>query len=765
MAVKYGKKKQRQNNVLHTIITIILLCAVFLTMVSYFYRDAEQEAYENLHVQTKHIKDDLHLQIVSDRENLATMASFAAKLYADGEDYELMFNSFKPIGLIENIGILSPDNIFRTKAGQIDLTGKISFEEEAERGSYISGRIKDLTRENYDIIRSAVPIRVGNQIVGILYGVIKPSVLNERYNQMAKELDAQLFVYDRENGELMIDTVHTSLGNISFLKDRTYYEGTYEQVRNGEKGFVSFASAYRNENLYMHYSVVEDIDWGISLARYESQVFYKTHRVVSRLFTAFFIMAFIMLSYTIIVMSHERNTRLVTACASEVRKMLLETNQHKNNIASALKRICVFSDARSAVFFDTDGENHNYIMPNLLNYVLEGEDREYFIKELLRYAAEFYSVHQAVVNVMCITPNRHLKKTNPAFYAFAKKHNLKRALFATVIDGKNHISILGTINPKLHKAAASLLRDVAVCVSIALYNKNHLSRTELAATTDSLTGVSNRATYNKDIPVFDEEKPQDFSCVFIDVNELHLRNNKYGHAAGDEMLIYIANTLKEVFFGQRIYRMGGDEFLVFAQGMKQDDVKQGIAYLNGQLARMDYHVAIGMSYRAQNTGTEEMVREAEVRMYEAKASYYQNKEKQNTEKLQEKGYVHMKTGITEIDAVMSVLKEHYNGIYRVSLVTDKAKRILMPAYLGYDESEEHFSELFKKYIDETVDADFHRGILSFLNYDAIRRQLLEGNTPKITYKKISGEIAELCIYKLDTNDTTADDTLWIFSKK
>ena len=125
--------------------------------------------------------------------------------------------------------------------------------------------------------------------------------------------------------------------------------------------------------------------------------------------------------------------------------------------------------------------------------------------------------------------------------------------------------------------------------------------------------------------VFDSEKPEDFACIYIDVNELHLRNNKYGHAAGDEMLIYIANTLKEVFFGHSIYRMGGDEFLVFTQNINQETIKQNIETFVENLNLMGYKVAIGMSYRTQNTNCEEMVHEAEVRMYEQKAQYYQNK--------------------------------------------------------------------------------------------------------------------------------------------
>ncbi|MDO5478681.1 MAG: hypothetical protein Q4G23_05895 [Clostridia bacterium] len=147
MAITYERKKKRPSNILYTIITAVLICTVFLTMVVNFYFVAEEDAYEMLHIQTKQIKDDLTLQLNSDRENLLTMASFASKLYSDGESYDIMFESFSPIGLIANIGILNPDNTFVTKMGTVDLNGKISFRDEALRGEYISGRVSDLTRD------------------------------------------------------------------------------------------------------------------------------------------------------------------------------------------------------------------------------------------------------------------------------------------------------------------------------------------------------------------------------------------------------------------------------------------------------------------------------------------------------------------------------------------------------------------------------------------------------------------------------------------
>ncbi|MBQ7109179.1 MAG: GGDEF domain-containing protein [Clostridia bacterium] len=765
MAIKYGKKQHRKNNILYTIIAAILLCVVFLTMVSYFYYAAEDEAYETLHIQTKQIKDDMELQLLSDRENLATMANFAAKLYSDGESFDLLFKSFEPIGLIENIGILMPDNTFVTKAGTLDLNGRISFEEENLKGEYISGRVKDLTRDNYEIIRSAVPVKANGNTVGILYGVIKLDVIGKKYNNMAKELDAQLFVYDKETGNLVIDTINDKLGNISFLKNRKYRDGySYEEMINSEKGYTSFQSVLKNEDLYVHFSALEEIDWKITLARYESQVFAKTHITSRLLLVSFIIILLIMALYIMILMRSEKQRSFATACASKIRKLLLEINQQQNNISEALKEITDFAKSRSAVFFDADGEDYNFAIPARLEEILSGKDRKYFISEILRYAAELHKVNNATVSLMCITPNNHLVKTNQAFYDFLKKHKITEVSFATVIDKNNHIGILGVVNPKNGRTTRLLLEDVAVCFSIAFYNKKYLSKTEIAATTDSLTGVSNRVTYKKDLLMFDAEKPYEFSCIYIDVNELHLRNNKYGHAAGDEMLLYVANTLKEVFYGHKIYRMGGDEFLVFAEKTSQDDIKRGIDVLSKQLEPMDYHVAVGMSYRTQNMNTEEMVREAEIRMYEAKAQYYQAKETKKVLSENDNGYVHTKTGILEIDTMISVMKEKYNGIYRVDLDTDRAHRILMPAYLGYNENEEHFSALLTKYIDDSVAPEFHRAMMSFLNYDALKRQLLESKTPRITYKKTNGDTVLLSVYKLSDEDIAVNNTLWVFAR-
>ena len=767
MAFSFIKNKKGGRSVLlYTILTFVLIAAMILCLLEYLYTDAEERAFENLHVQTKQIKDDITLQLMSDRENLQTMANFAAKLYLDGDDYHLLFNSFKPIGLIENIGILNPDNSFITKSHIVSLEGKISFDEEVQRGAYFSGRVPDLTNPGFELVRSAVPIVANGETVGILYGVIRLDNIENRYLALANELNAQVFIWDAENGDLILDTVHDTLANISFLKERKYNDGySYEEFAATDKGFLSFRSAYKNEDVLLHYSTLDELGWQIAMIRYDSQVFAETHSLTKILVIVFVMVLAVMCGLIAVLTVSERTKGGIGDCAANVRKILLETSKSANRISDALREVCLFTESRSAIFFDTNGEHYNYIAPKYIEKRLSDEERAIIMAELIRYVTDYRLQDETAINVISLKANKRLKAKNADFYALLKKHKINEIIISATVNTMNHITVLSVMNAKRSSHAKLLAEKVSACFSIALSNHTILNRTKLAATTDSLTGALNRVAYNNDLHVINDERPLDFACIYVDVNELHFINNKFGHAAGDEMLTYIAYTLKDVFFGHKVYRLGGDEFLVLAQNVDQDDIKKSIEIFLEKLQPRDYHVALGISFRSQNTNTEEMVREAEVRMYESKAKYYQNKEQQKLVDPAENEYLLARTGITEIDTMLSILKENYNGIYRVSLDADKAKRVLMPAYLKYNETEENFSQLFAKYVSESAESDYHRSLLSFRNYDALKQQLAEGRTPRISYKKLNGENVTLSVYKLCDSGDSVSDTLWIFAKK
>ena len=81
--------------------------------------------------------------------------------------------------------------------------------------------------------------------------------------------------------------------------------------------------------------------------------------------------------------------------------------------------------------------------------------------------------------------------------------------------------------------------------------------------TDALSGLFNRTAYKEHASQFAPNKhfAPTLHHVMIDLNGLKTINDTKGHEAGDELIIAIANCLKEVVspYGNA-YRIGGDEF-------------------------------------------------------------------------------------------------------------------------------------------------------------------------------------------------------------
>ena len=78
----------------------------------------------------------------------------------------------------------------------------------------------------------------------------------------------------------------------------------------------------------------------------------------------------------------------------------------------------------------------------------------------------------------------------------------------------------------------------------------------------------------------------------------------------------------------------------------------------------------------------------------------------------------------------------------------------MPAYLKYNETEDHFSNLFTAYVSESVDPDYHRSLLSFRNYDALKRQLANLQIDLLITGGISAELEKELFLQLQHRQTT-----------
>ena len=153
--------------------------------------------------------------------------------------------------------------------------------------------------------------------------------------------------------------------------------------------------------------------------------------------------------------------------------------------------------------------------------------------------------------------------------------------------------------------------------------RSSIIETEQKANTDILTGLQNRNRYEAFLSKVGDSC-KGFSCIYIDVNGLHDLNNTKGHYAGDQMLRFIADTLKVQFGSENTYRIGGDEFVVFRSGAKAAEISEKLSGFTEALARNDYHAAVGTSFYEEGMSTEELIAGAEKKMYEAKKKYYES---------------------------------------------------------------------------------------------------------------------------------------------
>ncbi|MBR5967657.1 MAG: diguanylate cyclase [Lachnospiraceae bacterium] len=97
------------------------------------------------------------------------------------------------------------------------------------------------------------------------------------------------------------------------------------------------------------------------------------------------------------------------------------------------------------------------------------------------------------------------------------------------------------------------------------YMSRQITFVRAKAYRDGLTGLENRTAYLEHIHMLDEEignGTADFCVAMFDINGLKDINDELGHEIGDRAIKKAAQLLSDAFEGERVFRIGGDEFVV-----------------------------------------------------------------------------------------------------------------------------------------------------------------------------------------------------------
>ena len=447
-----------------TLFSAIVLSGTVFVCAKRAGEEVTQRSFDELTTATKELAKDINNATRTDQTILSAMAELIAGQDEDDLDSVLrIMNTFSlDKTFVSAVALLRPDGtLLLTDGARYDVSDTFDFETEAARGAYISDRVTSYFAPEKLVVRNVVPVKRDGETIAILYGVVLLQELSRNYQIDLYNGNAVLLLVDGNNGDILLDTWHDSLGNLSDLRGRKMlkgytYEETMEKIPNGIGGDMCIVSRSTGLTIYLHYEPVGINNWSVVLGVSEQDALAGTRGVVKILYQMSVIVGVILLSY--------------------------------------------------------------------LAYI--------------------------------------------SWYLISARRSAFRM-----------------------------------------------------SVTDQVTGLFNRSAFEK---YLNESEPHTFShtvCVYIDVNGLHELNNKHGHEAGDKLLQSVAECLRAQFPDDGLYRIGGDEFVVFS---KADAAvcEARMQAVSSALAAQDYSISYGIAAQETTEGLSDLVREADENMLKNKRRYY-----------------------------------------------------------------------------------------------------------------------------------------------
>ncbi|HVG72753.1 MAG TPA: GGDEF domain-containing protein [Vicinamibacterales bacterium] len=129
--------------------------------------------------------------------------------------------------------------------------------------------------------------------------------------------------------------------------------------------------------------------------------------------------------------------------------------------------------------------------------------------------------------------------------------------------------------------------------------EDRLNETTLAATTDAMTQLTSRGAFESICREWLASPQKQFVLAMLDVDNLKVINDSYGHPAGDRAIVTIAAALKASFRADVdvVARYGGDEFVLLVHGLGFRQTEQRVRLLVSSLQSTPIQTGTGESMR------------------------------------------------------------------------------------------------------------------------------------------------------------------------
>jgi diguanylate cyclase (GGDEF)-like protein len=147
---------------------------------------------------------------------------------------------------------------------------------------------------------------------------------------------------------------------------------------------------------------------------------------------------------------------------------------------------------------------------------------------------------------------------------------------------------------------------------------------------DSLTGLANRRAFDsflQDAFALARLRAQPLSLLMVDVDNFKSYNDRYGHPAGDELLVVLSTHLRSVVRRtDLVARIGGEEFALILPGTDLAGAcllaERARSTIEGSMAfRCPVTISVGVVSLDETTDTTgALIRKCDAELYRAKRS-------------------------------------------------------------------------------------------------------------------------------------------------
>lgn len=763
---------KKNTTIIATLLLTVVLGIAFAVTAQNYYALEKEACFRTLTNHTAQLADKINEDFTREHDHLEFIARVIGQFETSETGYvSKILTSYDSCAVISRIELLLPgDKILTDEGRQIDGSGLISFEEAAEKGAHMTGRTNDLLHPDKMILRDYVPVIRDGQTVAMLYGVVELDQLPDMYHVKAFNNRTQVYIIDCDNGNFLMDTLHSTLKNVEEMDSRKPQSGySFQQMKNDiehlQAGSTAFLSQSTGEYFYCYYEPLKIQGWMLMLSVPESIVFGRLHSSMSvALYLASFMAAvlvlyFVWMLFNIRRENRERDSRLhQVQYMYDVEKLLFNAHVKPADIEKALWKIAEVMTADMAFLLPLNGSSENW------RYVFKRCDAKLTDAELADAVAHLQGRLEDGKSILTYDPES-LADIPAGMTSFIRRLGLRSLAVVPISDANEGlVGILGTCNMKQRFENAEQLECVAISFAMLIRNIRIYQSMKKIGMMDGLTGLLNRSSYSADLASAAGGSYRSLACVYIDANGLHEINNHLGHEAGDRLLCFLANQMMDTFGSNSAYRIGGDEFVAICRNQPQKAVYQKAESVRQAMAQEGYYISLGVEWRDLDCNINAIVKAAEEKMQQDKRNYYEKDLHQRKVREMNQQLEQILVEKRDADAFLSVIAPNFRGVYFVNLDTDSVRHIFIPDYFEemLEQSDQRFSQAIHLYANQVIHPRFSHAFEELCSYESLGNLLDEGIVPELCYQKTNGAWLKLQIFKFKKYRPGSRETLWVF---